>query len=63
MQAIKEGDRIFINGGSGGIGTFTIQMAKIFGASLIVTSCSGPNIFLIILLYFNQVYKFDVIEM
>jgi len=36
------GKRVFINGGSGGIGTFTIQLLKSYGASEIAVTC-GPN--------------------
>ena len=39
---IKSGDRVFINGGSGGVGCFGIQFAKIKGCH-VVTSCSGAN--------------------
>jgi len=40
---VKSGQRIFINGGSGGTGTFGIQIAKTKGCS-VVTSCSTPNV-------------------
>lgn len=35
--------RVFINGGSGGTGTFQIQVAKAMGCH-VVTSCSTPNV-------------------
>ena len=35
--------RVFINGGSGGTGTFGIQIAKLLGCH-VTTSCSTPNI-------------------
>lgn len=39
----KEPFKIFVNGGSGGTGTFQIQIAKALGC-YVVTSCSTPNI-------------------
>jgi NADPH:quinone reductase-like Zn-dependent oxidoreductase len=46
-QALKEraavgpGQRVFIPAGSGGIGTFAIQLAKYFGATVATTTSSG----------------------
>ncbi|KEY64662.1 hypothetical protein S7711_02862 [Stachybotrys chartarum IBT 7711] len=38
-----QGDRVFINGGSGGVGTFGIQIAKLLGCHVTVT-CSTAKI-------------------
>ncbi|KAK5118857.1 hypothetical protein LTR62_000066 [Meristemomyces frigidus] len=40
---VKPGDKIFINGGSGGTGVFGIQIAKALGCH-VTTTCSGPNV-------------------
>jgi len=43
---IKPGDKVFINGGSGGVGVMAVQIAKILGAH-VTTSCSSANIELV----------------
>lgn len=40
---LKSEQRIFINGGSGGVGTVGVQMAKAYGA-YVVASCSTDNV-------------------
>lgn len=40
---VKAGDQVFINGGSGGTGTFGIQIAKVLGCR-VITSCSTGKI-------------------
>jgi len=42
--ALKEGDRVLINGASGGVGTFAIQIARALGAAHITAVCSTPNV-------------------
>jgi NADPH:quinone reductase-like Zn-dependent oxidoreductase len=40
---VKKGDKVFLNGGSGGTGVFGIQYAKAFGC-YVTTSCSSANV-------------------
>lgn len=43
-----QGGSVFINGGSGGVGTFTVQLAKhVYRADKVVVSCSGSNVELV----------------
>lgn len=42
--AMKPGDRILINGASGGVGTFAIQVARALGAAHITAVCSTNNV-------------------
>jgi NADPH:quinone reductase len=40
---IQPGDAIFIAGGSGGVGTFAVQLARFYGATPIVTTTGSPR--------------------
>lgn len=43
VSFVKPGDRVFINGGSGGTGVFAVQIAKMLGCHVTAT-CSGANV-------------------
>ncbi|PKS05001.1 hypothetical protein jhhlp_008367 [Lomentospora prolificans] len=61
---VKKGDKIFINGGSGGVGTFGIQIAKLLGCHVTVT-CSTNKVNLCKKLGADEIIdykKCDVIE-
>jgi len=41
--AVKNGDRVLVNGGSGGVGSMAVQLASALGAHVVAT-CSEPNV-------------------
>ncbi|KAF2443954.1 putative zinc alcohol dehydrogenase [Karstenula rhodostoma CBS 690.94] len=44
LANIKAGDSVFINGGSGGVGSFTLQIAKLLGAAHVTVTCGPANV-------------------
>lgn len=54
---VRAGDRVFINGGSGGTGTFGIQIAKALGCH-VTASCSGRNMALCRALGADEVFDY-----
>jgi NADPH:quinone reductase-like Zn-dependent oxidoreductase len=41
---LKPGGSVFINGGSGGVGSFTTQIAKLLGAGHVTATCGPANV-------------------
>ncbi|WPP49730.1 NAD(P)-dependent alcohol dehydrogenase [Catalinimonas niigatensis] len=55
---LKEGESVFINGSSGGVGHFTVQIAKAYGAK-VTAVCSSKNIDFVKTLGADQVIAYD----
>jgi NADPH:quinone reductase-like Zn-dependent oxidoreductase len=41
---LESGQRVLVNGGSGGVGTFAVQLAKALGARHVTAVCSSRNV-------------------
>lgn len=61
LDLIKPGTRVFINGGSGGVGSFTVQFAKAAGAH-VTTTCSTANVSLCTSLGADEVIDYRQVD-
>lgn len=59
---LQSGNRVFINGGSGGVGTAGVQIAKAHGAH-VVASCSARNIDFVKQLGADEVIDYTAVDL
>lgn len=59
---VKAGDHIFINGGSGGVGTYAIQIAKALGCQVTAT-CSTRNVELLKSIGADEVLDYTAVDL
>lgn len=58
---VQPNDHVFINGGSGGVGTYAIQIAKALGCRVTAT-CSTPNISLLKEIGADEVLDYTAVD-
>lgn len=58
---IRAGERVLVNGASGGVGTFAVQIAKAFDTE-VTAVCSGPKVGLLRLLGVDEVIDYTTTD-
>lgn len=61
ITKVQKGDHVLINGASGGVGTFAVQMAKHYGAK-VTAVCSGKNAAAVIALGADEVLNYETTD-
>jgi len=62
MINLSAGQSVFINGASGGVGTFAVQIAKVLGARVCAT-CGANNLDFVSELGADQVYDYKTLDL
>ncbi|KAF2219903.1 putative zinc alcohol dehydrogenase [Elsinoe ampelina] len=62
LRGLERGGSVFVNGASGGVGSYTVQVARLLGAGEVVGTCSGANVQMVRELGVGEVVDYKTVD-
>ncbi|KAG8629908.1 hypothetical protein KVT40_001527 [Elsinoe batatas] len=62
LRGLERGGSVFVNGASGGVGSCTVQVARLLGAGKVVGLCSGANVQMVRELGVGEVVDYKTVD-